>query len=59
MMFVIDKYVPNVFPMHSGGLKSSKLTPDTTGPNLITEAQKHYENCYAWSFCYDFVRRVL
>ena len=41
-----------------GGLKSAKHTPGTTSPNLAAEAQKCYENCYAWSFCYDFARRI-
>ena len=44
------KYVTNAFSMHFCGLKSSKHTPGAGSPNLVAEAQKCYENCYAWSF---------
>ena len=37
----------------------ARHTPDTTLPNLAGEAQNCYENCYAWPFCYDFVRCTL
>ena len=41
------KYVPNAFLMHSGGLMPSKHTPGNTSRNLVAEAKKYYEKCYA------------
>ena len=59
MMLVIDKICPKRISDAFRWSKVIQTSPGTTSPSLAAEAQKCYENCYAWSFCLGFVRRML